>query len=49
MSDTKKCANPSCSCIPPNKDKFCSPHCESLKGSVEVVCKCDHATCGGAV
>ena len=47
MSDPKKCGNPACSCLPPNKEKFCSPHCEALKGSVEVVCKCGHTSCGG--
>jgi len=32
MSDAKKCGNPACSCIPPEKEKFCSAHCEGLKG-----------------
>jgi hypothetical protein len=45
MADQKKCANPACSCVTPKGDKFCSAHCEALKGSVEVVCQCGHASC----
>jgi metallothionein len=45
----KKCANPACSCIPPDGQKFCSAHCESLKGSVEAMCDCGHPTCKGDV
>jgi hypothetical protein len=45
MSDAKKCANPACSCIPPNHEKFCSSHCEGLDDSVEIVCQCGHDHC----
>ena len=48
MTNTKKCGNPACSCIPPEHEAFCSAHCEALKGSVAVVCKCGHGDCGGA-
>ena len=47
MADQKKCANPACSCIPANKEKFCSAHCEGLKGSTEVMCACGHPGCQG--
>jgi metallothionein len=47
MSDQKKCANPACSCVPANKEKFCSAHCEGLKGSTEVMCGCGHPGCKG--
>ena len=47
MSDVKKCGNPACSCVPPAKEKFCSPHCEALQGSVEISCQCAHAACAG--
>jgi hypothetical protein len=47
MPDQKKCANPACSCVPANKEKFCSPHCEGLKGSTEVMCTCGHPDCKG--
>ncbi len=47
MTDPKKCANPACNCTPPNKENYCSSHCEALKGSVEVLCKCGHAGCAG--
>jgi metallothionein len=43
----KKCANPACSCIPADGQKFCSAHCESLKGSVEAICDCGHPGCKG--
>jgi hypothetical protein len=43
----KKCANPACSCIPPDGQKFCSAHCESIKGSVEAICDCGHPACKG--
>ena len=49
MSDAKKCGNPACSCIPPEKEKFCSAHCEGLKGSVEITCQCGHPACRGDV
>jgi hypothetical protein len=48
MSEAKKCGNPACSCIPPDKEKFCSAHCEAMKGAVEIACQCGHATCGGS-
>jgi len=47
MTDPKKCANPTCSCIPAEKEKYCSPHCEALHGATEIVCKCGHHTCAG--
>ena len=47
MSDTKKCANVACSCTPANGEKFCSPHCEGIKGAVEIVCECGHPGCRG--
>jgi hypothetical protein len=47
MSDAKKCANPACSCIPADGQKFCSAHCESIKGSVEAICDCGHPACKG--
>lgn len=49
MSDVKKCANPVCSCIPPEKEKYCSAHCEGMGDKVEVMCGCGHATCSGEV
>jgi hypothetical protein len=47
MANDKKCGNPACSCIPPEKEDFCSAHCEAMKGKVEVVCTCGHAGCAG--
>lgn len=48
MTDIKTCANPACSCIPPEKEKFCSAHCEGLGDKVEVLCGCGHDSCRGA-
>lgn len=45
MADTKKCANPACTCIPPRGEKFCSAHCEAVKGTPEVICQCGHPGC----
>jgi len=47
MSDQKKCGNPACSCVPPQGEKFCSAHCESVKGTTEVACQCSHPGCKG--
>jgi len=49
MANAKKCANPVCTCIPDDKSKYCSAHCEGQAGRTEVVCRCGHADCGGNV
>ena len=48
MATAKKCGNPACSCTPPDKEKFCSQHCEAMKASVEFLCGCGHSHCTGA-
>ena len=48
MSDPKKCGNPACNCMPSEKEKFCSPHCEGMKQKTEILCGCGHANCAGA-
>ena len=45
MADTKKCANPTCTCIPPDKEKYCSAHCEGIADKLEIACQCGHAGC----
>jgi hypothetical protein len=47
MSDPKKCSNPACSCVPQKGEDFCSTHCESTKGSIEIMCECGHPGCRG--
>jgi len=47
MNVAKKCANPACTCIPPDHEKYCGMHCEALRGSAEIMCKCGHPECGG--
>ena len=49
MDKPKKCANPVCTCIPDDKSKYCSAHCEGQAGRVEVMCRCGHDECGGNV
>jgi len=48
MTEVKTCANAACSCIPPEKEKYCSPHCEGMDDKVEVLCGCGHGSCQGA-
>lgn len=48
MASPKKCGNAACSCTPPDKEKFCSPHCEAMKSRVEFLCGCGHSHCEGA-
>ncbi len=45
----RKCANPPCSCIPANGEKYCSAHCEGASERIEMVCHCGHADCKGEV
>jgi hypothetical protein len=47
MANTKKCANAACSCVPPEKAKYCSAHCEGVANKTEIACKCGHSTCSG--
>lgn len=41
----RKCANAACNCVPPNKEKFCSAHCEGIGDKTEIVCTCGHEGC----
>jgi hypothetical protein len=49
MANTKKCANAACTCVPADKSKYCSAHCEGVADKVEIACQCGHASCGGNV
>jgi len=42
----KKCANAACTCIPPEKAKYCSAHCEGVAQKTEIMCTCGHPSCG---
>ena len=35
----------SCTCLAPEKKKYCSDHCEKIGTRMEVICLCDHADC----
>jgi hypothetical protein len=43
MSDPKKCAHASCTCM--TTEKYCSTYCEENKDTIEITCKCGHAGC----
>jgi hypothetical protein len=47
MADSKKCAQPMCSCTVSDKDKFCSAYCEGAKGTSTIACGCGHSGCKG--
>jgi hypothetical protein len=45
MSEAKKCAHVSCSCICSDGKKFCSQLCEDSKGVTDLKCDCKHPGC----
>jgi hypothetical protein len=45
MADQKKCAHPSCTCTPPNGEKYCSTYCHDAGKITELSCNCGHAGC----
>jgi metallothionein len=47
MAGTKKCAHPACSCIAPDKQKYCSQICQDSKNVTALACHCDHSACRG--
>jgi hypothetical protein len=46
MANLKKCANMTCTCLAPEKKKYCSDHCEGIGNRIEIICLCGHADCG---
>jgi hypothetical protein len=49
MSNPRKCANLTCTCLAPEKKKYCSDHCEGLGNRMEIICLCSHEECGATV
>lgn len=45
MANTKKCANPVCTCTPTDGSKYSSVHCEAISRKSEIVCACGHPGC----
>ena len=45
MANSKKCANPACNCIAPDKQKYCSAHCAGIADKTEILCTCGHEGC----
>jgi hypothetical protein len=49
MATPKKCGNLTCTCLAPEKKKYCSDHCEGIGNKLEIMCLCGHADCGATV
>jgi|GEM_PF-6464822 len=49
VAGPKKCGNAACTCLVPEKTKYCSAHCEGIAQKVELMCSCGHADCGATV
>jgi len=45
MSEPKKCAHSTCSCICTDGKKYCSQICEDSQGVTELKCDCKHPEC----
>jgi hypothetical protein len=45
MSDAKKCAHASCSCVCNDGKKYCSQLCEDSKDVTDLKCDCKHPGC----
>jgi len=44
--EQKKCAHPSCECLAPAGEKYCSQLCEDAgDDEVEIACDCEHTAC----
>jgi hypothetical protein len=41
------CKNPPCTCLVEKGEKYCSVHCDSTSGSIQIDCDCGHDTCKG--
>ncbi len=46
MTNPRKCGNATCTCLAPEKKKYCSDHCEGIGNRMEIICLCGHADCG---
>jgi hypothetical protein len=49
MFGPKKCANMACTCLAPDKKKYCSDHCEGMGSKMEIMCLCGHADCSASM
>jgi hypothetical protein len=38
-----------CTCLAPEKKKYCSDHCEGMGSKMEIMCLCGHADCGASM
>jgi len=48
-SESKKCGNPPCDCIPSDGSDYCSAYCAGAEERTGVVCHCGHTECEGDV
>jgi metallothionein len=45
MEDQKKCAHPSCTCMAPKGENYCSQYCKDAGKTMELSCNCGHPGC----
>jgi hypothetical protein len=45
MSDTKKCAHPTCNCPAQKSSDYCSTYCEGKGDIADIECSCGHEGC----
>jgi hypothetical protein len=45
MTETKKCAHPSCHCPAKQDSDYCSTYCEGEAETADIICSCGHAGC----
>ncbi len=45
MSEPKKCAHPTCTCMAPKGETYCSTFCADSKGVTTLACDCGHPGC----
>jgi hypothetical protein len=48
MTESKKCAHPSCACQAGEKSDYCGPFCEAAAKTADVTCGCQHSACAAA-
>jgi hypothetical protein len=49
MSDSKKCAHESCTCLVTGGAKYCSQICEDSVGVTSFKCDCKHPGCSAGL
>ena len=45
MSESKKCAHPSCNCAIASDKTYCGTYCEGQAENADIECSCGHPVC----